>query len=75
LPLSAPFDRILVSAASEGGPWERLRQLVVGGIMVIPVGKRNGPQKILKILKRSETDYVTDEYPGYIFVPLVANKL
>ena len=38
-PENAPFDAIHVGAAAETLPEELLRQLKVGGRMVIPVGK------------------------------------
>jgi protein-L-isoaspartate(D-aspartate) O-methyltransferase len=67
----APFDRILVSAASESIPHELMRQLAVGGIMVIPIGLQ-GYSQDLHILKKLEHDRFEERIiPGFSFVPLV----
>ena len=47
----APFDRIIVTAAVEEIPSLVVRQLKVGGIMVIPVGLPNQKQSLLKVVK------------------------
>ena len=51
LPDQAPFDRILLTAASEDPPGPLLSQLRVGGIMVLPVGQSNTVQTLVKIVK------------------------
>lgn len=65
LPHEAPFDRILVSAASEDIPEELISQLAINGIMVVPI--KNSIFKITKKQKESKTE----EYPGFVFVPLI----
>lgn len=65
-PPGAPFDRILVSASTDKVPEELKRQLKIGGKMVIPV--RNS---IVYLEKKSETDFYKEEYPGFVFVPLI----
>lgn len=62
----APYDRILVSAASTKIPEELLSQLKVGGVMVIPVNN-----SIFKVTKRNKDEFDKEEYPGFIFVPLI----
>lgn len=49
----APFDRIIVTCAIDHIPPALLKQLVPGGIMVIPVGPPSG-QRLLKITKHEE---------------------
>lgn len=66
LPMHAPFDRILVSAQSAVLPESLLSQLAVGGRMVIPI-----QQSVVLVEKATAKDYVTTEYPGFAFVPLV----
>ena len=63
----APYDRILVSAAAKREiPKDLKKQLAIGGKMVIPVGGR------LWVLKKiSDQDFQEEEYPGYVFVPLI----
>jgi protein-L-isoaspartate(D-aspartate) O-methyltransferase len=61
----APFDRILVSAASKKIPEEMILQLKDGGILVIP--DFEGIWKVKKINGKIEKEY----HYGFIFVPLV----
>jgi protein-L-isoaspartate(D-aspartate) O-methyltransferase len=61
----APFDRILVSAASKKIPEEMILQLKDGGILVIP--DFEGIWKVKKINGKIEKEY----HYGFVFVPLV----
>ena len=67
----APFDRIIVTAASDDPPASLLSQLKIGGIMIIPVGQSDNIQNLIKITK---TDGVYDyqDLQTVRFVPLVA---
>lgn len=65
LPQNAPYDGILVSAAAIALPEELVGQLKIGGRMVIPI--RNS---VFIIDKTSDYDYVSQEHPGFAFVPL-----
>jgi protein-L-isoaspartate(D-aspartate) O-methyltransferase len=49
-PEHAPFDKIIVTAGIDHLPGPLLKQLAVGGVMVIPVGPP-GAQSLLKITK------------------------
>ena len=60
-----PFDRILVSASADKIPEHLFSQLRNNGIMVVPV--RNS---IFRIKKKKER-ILTEEFPGFAFVPLV----
>jgi protein-L-isoaspartate(D-aspartate) O-methyltransferase len=60
----ALFDRILVSASGNEIPKELVNQLSEGGILVMPLG-----DSIIKLRKSKKT--VIEEYPGFVFVPLV----
>jgi len=60
------FDKILVSASAEDIPRELFAQLKIGGTLVIPV--RNS---IFRFRKISETQIKTEEYQGFVFVPLI----
>lgn len=70
LPESAPFDKILISAALQEIPKTILSQLVDGGILVAPLGQFN--QQSLVAIKRSK-DYFfkLKEIPGFVFVKFV----
>lgn len=62
---SAPFDKILVSAAANNLPQELVNQLKIGGIMVIPIGN-----SVWKIRRISKEKIEKEEYFGFVFVPL-----
>lgn len=66
---NAPYDRILVSATGEGVPQALKDQLKVGGKMVIPIFN-----SICLFEKRSETDFAREDFPGFVFVPLITQK-
>lgn len=61
----APFDKILVSAASDNFPEELVEQLRICGRMVMPI-----KNSIWKIDKISDTEIRKKEFPGFVFVPL-----
>ena len=66
LPAYAPFDRILVSAATDILPQELIDQLRIGGKIVIPV-----IDSVFEITKLSRTDIDEKEHYGFTFVPLI----
>ncbi len=70
MPDAAPFDRIIITAASEDVPPRLLEQLKVGGIMVVPVARSEMDQRLLKIDK-SPSGPVYSDLGGVRFVPLV----
>lgn len=65
LPSHAPFQRILVSAATDHLPDQLLSQLAIGGKMVIPI---NNTMNI--VTKSSQEHPEIIEEPGFAFVPL-----
>jgi protein-L-isoaspartate(D-aspartate) O-methyltransferase len=67
----APFDAIIVTAASPDIPAPLIEQLKVGGRLVIPVGERFG-QELLKVT-RTEEGTVTQRSIPCVFVPLIGN--
>ncbi|EKE45093.1 protein-L-isoaspartate O-methyltransferase [Oceaniovalibus guishaninsula JLT2003] len=70
LPDQAPFDRILVAAASEDPPGPLLAELRVGGIMVLPVGQSDAVQTLIKVTRTAE-GYDYEELRPVRFVPLL----
>lgn len=81
LPSYAPFDRILITCAAPFIPEELLKQLKVGGILVIPVDDSdinsstgNNNQIMKRITKHSETDFTTEEFGTFQFVPMLKDK-
>ena len=69
LPSYAPFDRILVTAASPHIPEALQNQVRTGGHLVIPVGELS-EQTMLKLTKISSTEWRQETFPGFRFVPL-----
>ena len=67
----APFDRIIVTAASDDPPASLLSQLKIGGIMIIPVGQSDNMQNLIKIAK-TDGGYEYQDLQSVRFVPLVA---
>lgn len=65
----APFDKILLTAAPDMVPEKLLRQLRVGGWMVLPLGGRMG-QKMTVIKRVSEEKFSESEHGDFIFVPM-----
>ena len=70
-PAQAPFDRIILTAATREVPQELVRQLKLGGIMVLPVGRRHGDQRLLQV-RRAEDGITTRDMGPVRFVPLIA---
>lgn len=70
LPDQAPFDRIIVTAASEDPPGPLLAQLKIGGIMVVPVGQSDAVQSLIKVV-RSDAGFEYTELRAVRFVPLL----
>jgi len=71
-PSFAPFDKILVTCGAPFIPTELLKQLKVGGILVIPIG--DGEKQIMtKIVKHGEDDYSKEEFGDFSFVPMLKN--
>jgi len=69
----APYDKIIVTAGAPTVPETLLKQLKVGGILVIPVGTEDA-QKMITILKTGENDYEKIILDTFRFVPLVGDK-
>lgn len=70
LPTFAPFDKIIVTCGAEVLPKELLRQLKVGGKMVIPLGSTE-EQILYRFTKVTETEIETEDFGAYKFVPML----
>jgi protein-L-isoaspartate(D-aspartate) O-methyltransferase len=73
-PEHAPFDRIIVTAAAPEIPKALIEQLAVGGILLAPLGPRDGVQTLTRLEKRAGGKCETEELMAVRFVPLVAGK-
>jgi protein-L-isoaspartate(D-aspartate) O-methyltransferase len=73
VPAQAPYDRILVTAATEFVPPALVDQLAEGGIMVLPLGAQRRSQSIVKLTKtKNGLDRV--DLIAVRFVPLLSGK-
>jgi protein-L-isoaspartate(D-aspartate) O-methyltransferase len=70
LPARAPFDGILVTAGAPGLPPALLRQLTVGGRLVIPVGDHQ-TQRMVRVTREGPESFVREEFEEFRFVPLL----
>jgi protein-L-isoaspartate(D-aspartate) O-methyltransferase len=77
-PDEAPYDRILVTAAAPEVPPPLVKQLTIGGLLVIPIGSRE--RQDLRVIQREHTPvgtYInTREFSlgACSFVPLVGQQ-
>jgi protein-L-isoaspartate(D-aspartate) O-methyltransferase len=69
----APYDKIIVTAGAPTVPEILLKQLKIGGILVIPVGDEKS-QKMVTVLKTAEHDYERHVLDTFRFVPLVGDR-
>jgi len=74
LPAFAPFDKIIVTAAAPFIPDDLLKQLKIGGRLVIPVDINKDLQEMICIHRVSENDYEKHLHGKFRFVPLLGNK-
>ncbi|MDY3537236.1 protein-L-isoaspartate(D-aspartate) O-methyltransferase [Riemerella anatipestifer] len=72
LPTFAPFDKIIVTCGAETLPMELLKQLKVGGKMVIPLGALE-EQILYRFTKISETEIEKETFGVYKFVPMLGD--
>jgi protein-L-isoaspartate(D-aspartate) O-methyltransferase len=69
----APYHKIIVTAGAPFVPEILLKQLKIGGILVIPVGDEK-TQRMITVIRVSENDYEKIELDTFRFVPLVGDQ-
>ena len=74
-PQQAPYDAIIVTAASEDIPPELIRQLKPGGRLVIPLGGKWLAQQLMEISKDEEGHVTERAVLPVSFVPLTGSNL
>jgi protein-L-isoaspartate(D-aspartate) O-methyltransferase len=67
----APFDVILVSAGAPDAPRALMRQLKVGGRMVVPIGTDPHAQELVRITRVGEEEFDREDLADVRFVPLI----
>ena len=71
-PECEPFDAVLATAAPPRVPEQLIRQLVVGGRLVIPIG--NSRRQSLKVFTRTGSGVNEDTIADVSFVPMLRGK-
>lgn len=70
---AAPYDKIIVTAAAPEVPKALLKQLKIGGKLIIPLGDRE--QIMTRFTKTSETAFNREQFGHFRFVPMLENKI
>ncbi|MDB4694788.1 protein-L-isoaspartate(D-aspartate) O-methyltransferase [Flavobacteriales bacterium] len=69
----APFDGIIVTCGAPEVPEALLKQLKIGGRLVIPVGEGE-TQRMYTLTRKTEADFVREEHGDFAFVPMLASR-
>jgi protein-L-isoaspartate(D-aspartate) O-methyltransferase len=70
-PEHAPYDAIVVTAGGPDVPASLLRQLAVGGRLVMPVGRLPHVQRLVRVVRTGEEAWDREGLEEVSFVPLV----
>jgi len=73
-PEQAPFDAIIVAAGAPAIPESLKLQLKVGGRLVIPVGNDLTSQELIRISRKSQTKFKSEDLADVRFVPLIGEE-
>ena len=73
LPAYAPFDKIIITAGAPEIPEKLVKQLKVGGMMVIPLDENDG-QVMKRLIKTSEDSYDLEDHGKFRFVPMLRHR-
>ena len=73
-PEHAPFDRIMVTAATEDIPGALVDQLSEDGKMVLPLGPLKGTQHLVKLTKAADGSLARQNLIAVRFVPLLPGQ-
>jgi protein-L-isoaspartate(D-aspartate) O-methyltransferase len=72
LPDDGSFDAILVTAGAPSLPKDLLRQLKIGGRLVIPIG--TDPQIMHRFTRTGEKSFDKEQFGEFRFVPMLKDK-
>jgi len=71
IPQYSPYDKIIVTCGAPYIPLSLINQLKINGLMVIPLGEDT--QKMIRVTKTGENDFMEEEFGDFIFVPMLKN--
>lgn len=72
LPEYAPYEGIIVTAATDHVPKILIAQLAIDGVMIIPIGSKE--HQMLYKIKRLEKTYSIEALDSVLFVPLISGE-
>jgi len=73
-PDAAPFDRIMITAAVDHIPPPLLKQLKIGGRLILPLGNPFRYQNLVLVTRQGD-DYIVKQITGVLFVPMTGHAL
>lgn len=74
LPMYAPFDKIIVTAAAPYVPEALLKQLAPNGKLVIPVDSEENVQTMYRFTKNVDGEITKESFANFSFVPMLQGK-
>ncbi len=73
-PEYAPYDAIIVAAGGPSVPDSLKQQLKIGGRLVIPIGKDQRTQELVRVTRVSEENFKSEDIADVRFVPLIGKE-
>ncbi len=73
-PEHAPYDAIVVAAGGPQVPESLKEQLKIGGGLVIPVGADQRTQELVRVIRISKDEYLSEDIADVRFVPLIGEE-
>lgn len=71
---AAPYDAIVVAAGGPKVPPALLEQLAVGGRLVMPVGKKQRRQRLVRVVRAKNGRFRRQQLGAVAFVPLIGDE-
>lgn len=68
----APYDKIIVTCGAPFVPTELLKQMKVGGFMVVPIGDLD--QQVMCRITKTEDGYTEEKFGNFTFVPMLEGR-
>jgi protein-L-isoaspartate(D-aspartate) O-methyltransferase len=70
----APYDGIIVAAGGPSVPESLKRQLAENGRLIIPVGRSERQQNLIRVIKTGEDKFEESDLGAVAFVPLIGDE-
>lgn len=73
LPRFAPYNKVIVTCGAPNVPLSLMDQLVIGGVMVIPVGDESHTMK--RLTKVDDNNFDEEVFGDFVFVPMLKDRV